>query len=570
MTDNSINMVRWFLFIFFFTANFSQDYSLGKGLSKTKQKASVYETEFAQGSQINIDSYTPQMLTNLEVLCKVWGFLKYYHPSVAAGKHNWDAELFRIMPSVLDAKNDVVRNKILLQWTNKLEKVSVTRKRMDTANVKLYPDLAWIEDVESLGIPLSQRLIAIKDGKRNSSNYYFPKKHTFQNELVYPDMRFDDDGFRLLTLFRYWNMIQYSFPYRHLTDKNWNTVLGEFIPQFLDADNEHNFKLTLMHLVAQICDSHAACVYPDFIYKKYKLPYTITFIDGQAVVSKYFNEKIPFSWDLKIGDIIIRIDTCTVEKLIEEKTPYISASTHRMLLRDSGIEYTDKNTVSVQVVRQGDTITTDVNCLHSTSFFPQKKEACRLLSPNIGYLYPASFETATLAQIKNLFADTKGIVIDLRCYPSFAAWDLEQYLLPESTSYAKWALADDTYPGLFRFMPSKNPIDKNEHFYRGKVVIIVNEYTQSMAETMVMALQVAPRATVIGSQTAGTNGGTVSIRLPGNITAKITASGAHYPDGRETQRVGVTIDEEVNPTIRGIIEEKDELLERAIEIIENE
>ena len=29
----------------------------------------------------------------LETLCKVWGFLKYYHPFVAKGSYNWDNQL---------------------------------------------------------------------------------------------------------------------------------------------------------------------------------------------------------------------------------------------------------------------------------------------------------------------------------------------------------------------------------------------------------------------------------------------------------------------------------------------
>ncbi|MDR1672079.1 MAG: hypothetical protein LBS09_01240 [Bacteroidales bacterium] len=44
--------------------------------------------------------------------------------------------------------------------------------------------------------------------------------------------------------------------------------------------------------------------------------------------------------------------------------------------------------------------------------------------------------------------------------------------------------------------------------------------------------------------------------------------GVYYPDGRETQRTGIAMDEVVEFTIRGIIEGRDELLERAIAIIE--
>jgi carboxyl-terminal processing protease len=43
--------------------------------------------------------------------------------------------------------------------------------------------------------------------------------------------------------------------------------------------------------------------------------------------------------------------------------------------------------------------------------------------------------------------------------------------------------------------------------------------------------------------------------------------GVYYPDGRETQRVGIDIDIEVKPTIEGIQKGEDELLNRALEFI---
>ena len=43
--------------------------------------------------------------------------------------------------------------------------------------------------------------------------------------------------------------------------------------------------------------------------------------------------------------------------------------------------------------------------------------------------------------------------------------------------------------------------------------------------------------------------------------------GVFYPDETETQRKGIKIDIEVKPTINGLKENKDEVLERAIEYI---
>ncbi len=47
----------------------------------------------------------------------------------------------------------------------------------------------------------------------------------------------------------------------------------------------------------------------------------------------------------------------------------------------------------------------------------------------------------------------------------------------------------------------------------------------------------------------------------------ISGIGVFYPDGTATQRVGIVPDIEVKPTIQGVKEAKDELLEKAIKIV---
>jgi C-terminal processing protease CtpA/Prc len=84
-----------------------------------------------------------------------------------------------------------------------------------------------------------------------------------------------------------------------------------------------------------------------------------------------------------------------------------------------------------------------------------------------------------------------------------------------------------------------------------------------------MALRVAPNAIVLGSTTAGADGNVSGIILPGNIFTYISGIGVLNPDGSETQRVGIIPDIKMEPTINGIREGKDELLEKAIELINN-
>ena len=48
----------------------------------------------------------------------------------------------------------------------------------------------------------------------------------------------------------------------------------------------------------------------------------------------------------------------------------------------------------------------------------------------------------------------------------------------------------------------------------------------------------------------------------------ISGIGVYYPDGTNTQRIGIVPDIWVEPTINGIKQGKDEVLKKAIEIIE--
>jgi len=139
--------------------------------------------------------------------------------------------------------------------------------------------------------------------------------------------------------------------------------------------------------------------------------------------------------------------------------------------------------------------------------------------------------------------------------------------MPEKTPFVKFTSGSIENPGRFSYINSISAGMKNFGYYKGKVVIIVNEISQSSAEFHSMAYKVHPNATVIGSTTAGADGNVSQILLPGGISTMISGIGVYYPDGKETQRIGIVPDIEVKPTIDGVRAGKDEILEKAIEVI---
>ena len=57
-----------------------------------------------------------------------------------------------------------------------------------------------------------------------------PRKaiRSFSREASYKFVPAEDDGIRILALFRYWNIIEYFFPYKHLFKEDWTNALKNF------------------------------------------------------------------------------------------------------------------------------------------------------------------------------------------------------------------------------------------------------------------------------------------------------------------------------------------------------
>ena len=139
--------------------------------------------------------------------------------------------------------------------------------------------------------------------------------------------------------------------------------------------------------------------------------------------------------------------------------------------------------------------------------------------------------------------------------------------MPKPTEFVKFSVGSMVNPGEFTFTQPLLVGENTMDYYKNKIVIIINALTQSSAEYHTMAFRVAPNAIVLGNTTAGADGNVSTIMLPGNIRTMISGIGVYYPDGTETQRVGIIPDIEMQPTIKGIKNGEDELLNKAIEII---
>ncbi|WBX99074.1 S41 family peptidase [Chryseobacterium gambrini] len=538
------------------------------------------DKEFDKGSKISNISLDQNNIENLKKLGLIWGYLKYYHPGVAEGNYNWDYELFRIYKKTENAAAEE-RDQILTDWIKGLGKFQ-TAKNSEPKNVKMKPDLDWITN-SGFSKELTELLLQLKDAKRPKVNYYvdfFPNVDNpdFRHENPYREMKYPDEGFRLLSLYRYWNIIQYYFPYKNLIEEDWKGVLKEFIPKFINAKDETEYNLASLELIGRIHDTHANIWGNSKSLEKYfgerYSPVKLTFAENKPVVEGFYDENLGTQTGLKKGDVITEINGENMDNIIKNMLKYLPASNYPTQLRDISRKLLRSNaeTINLTILRDGKTEEKTIKTYAYSDIKIKKepKEFFKMLDGNIAYVYMGSVNADLLPEVFEKIKNTKGLVIDFRSYPSdFVVFKMGKLLKPESSDFVKFTNTSNSQPGLFTFTPSLKTQGTGKKYYEGKIAILINETTQSSAEYHTMAFRTAPNAKVFGSTTAGADGNVSDIKLPGNISTMISGIGIYYPDGKETQRIGIVPDVEVKPTIDGIKNNKDEVLEKATKWINN-
>lgn len=542
------------------------------------------DREFDAGSRVVVGGLSDVQTQNLATLGKVWGFLKYHHPLVTSGKHHWDYELFRVMPKVLAARDRDAANAVLYEWVRGLGEVAPCSPcaTLRADDLHLSPDVGWIDREALLGRDLAGLLRKIHESRTLSPQFYVSLARgvgnpVFENEPSYPNVRFPDAGYQLLALYRFWNAVEYWYPNRNVLDQDWNAVLAEFVPRLAGARSKDEYQLEMLALIGKVTDTHANLwsMPPQFRPPSgpCQLPVVTRFIEDQAVVTAYSEATAGPATGLKIGDVIDSLDGVPMKDLIERWAPYYPASNQPTRLRDiaRGATRGACTTVRAGVRRDAQTATITAERLPLASLNQTDRathdlpgETFRMLSNEVAYLKLSSVKASEAADYVTRAKSTRGLIIDIRNYPSeFVVFRLGSLFPDRTTPFVRFTVGDLQNPGAFHWGEPLSLMPLDPH-YAGKVVILVDETTQSQAEYTTMAFRSAPRSLVVGSTTAGADGNVSEIPLPGGHRTMISGIGVFYPDKRPTQRIGILPDVTVRPTIAGIRAGRDEVLEEGI------
>jgi C-terminal processing protease CtpA/Prc len=340
--------------------------------------------------------------------------------------------------------------------------------------------------------------------------------------------------------------------------------LSESIFPFINATDSRSYKIAFLKLAASLNDGHGYITieegYPN------ESQDIIENIEGKTVV------KID-SGELNKGDIVICIGERDINHIRDSLAVLIPASTpgnKEYRINCYVAEMIFSHETDITISRNGRNLT--VHTLPVT-FETGYQSPYRWISDDIGYVDLSLLTTDVIDLVFLSFSYTKGIIFDLRKTGPYQydVRQLECHLFDKKITNLFSAIVPDiTHPGAYFWLRNRQDVIPDSIKclpFKGKIVFLIDEGTQSFTETQAWMARTNFHAVLIGRTTSGALGQVVWAFLPGNNKTVFSGFGLFSPDGTGFQRKGIIPDIEVYPTMESIQEGKDEILEVAIEYL---
>ena len=559
---------------------------------------------------------------NLMTYAKVYGYVKYFHPSDEAVSIDWakfsafgakEIEKCRTKSQMINTLNrlfnpiapsvkfTISQNKpdydlniitpanpseyrltywqhkgvsIGMRKTNYAPYTSVRANRENTTeDNKLFdyqPDLKYIITKEIGNGIYCQVPVVLYCNNKNT----YPKSDStlymnLMDKLNLFDYSNEQPALRLGNVINIYNVFQHFYPYFDVIKINW---VEEFSKAILRSFNDKTLKdhlITLQKFTAPLRDGHLNVYGGSSEY--FAPPIAWEWAENKLVISKYFENKP----DIHIGDIVTKIDGIEPEKYFENIYSLTSAPTkgwldHRAnvssLMGEEGSKLTlTINGKSIDIIR-------DKNMTVYYSFYRDKEIRYKVIGDSIWYLNMDRIEMDTINKLLPRLVKCRAIICDARGYPN-GNHDLIKHLMKTDDTTSAWMQVPEiVYPDQENIVGFEKhnwiSMMKASRPYLGdkKIIYIINGSAISYAESCLGYIEGYKLATIVGQPSAGTNGNVNSFTLPGGFNISFTGMKVVRHDGSQQHGIGILPDIYITKTIKGIQEGRDEFLEKAIEL----
>ncbi|MGV3708920.1 MAG: S41 family peptidase [Gemmatimonas sp.] len=404
-------------------------------------------------------------------------------------------------------------------------------------------------------------------------------------------------GARLLAAMKTWGTLRTFHAYDELRDENLDEALQRFIPRIEAANDAYAFASVMLEYSAALDDAQAVLRSPTIEQHigTATAPFAVRWVEGRAIVTQIADDDAGRATGLTVGDEITAADGYPMPAYVNEHRKYGPASN----------EWTSYRNVMALIPRgqPGDAIfkardaanrersLTVPRTVANVGRIPANDRAAtsvfRELTGRLGYLDLARASVAhvdsafaTLASTRALIIDARGRGADVESGAMTPAMMrvLRRIAAPFNSSIDRQTIrvaSEPCLPAALRAQSASCVVERRQfedliaadrtERYAGRVVVLIDERTQGAMEQFGLGVESLGNPTFVGSASAGAAGQLTAVKLPGQMTLVFSGSELRHTDGRQLQRVGLTPQVDVSPTVKGIRAGNDEVLTRAQE-----
>lgn len=284
---------------------------------------------------------------------------------------------------------------------------------------------------------------------KDKFNSFINLLNEFQDiyDITKPEVRF---GYVAVT----WNIFQHFYPYFDVVVTNWNQTLQEALTKSINDSNETMFTATLKKILIDLHDGHA---YLDGKESEdiYAPPFDWELLENKLVITEIYDSTL----NISIGDVIDEIDEIPSITAIENTEKNISgATTGWMRIKVNSRFYNSstyrvllgkKNTLVKLKIKDSKNRVRDIE-LNRSSMLNSGNEIARPVSfseikKGIVYVNLSISNMEDINRNMHKLESAKGIIFDLRGYPK-GNHEIIQHLIDTNVTSAIWCIPVTVFP----------------------------------------------------------------------------------------------------------------------------
>ncbi|HEY3838749.1 MAG TPA: hypothetical protein VGL72_19360 [Bryobacteraceae bacterium] len=396
-------------------------------------------------------------------------------------------------------------------------------------------------------------------------------------DMPYADNPYPAREMRILAAMRIWGILRYFDPYVSLLGDKWDDALVDMLPRFADAKDAREYFLAVAELAGRSGDGGCLARGTAVPFGRLSAPVDVRMIQGQPVITRVSQiEKV------KVGDVVLTINSVPVQKLIETLSPYLAApgavarqnQVGQQLLSGTSALIGPKAALTLSLqgkdgpARDAIITLSEAGRLRAAS---RQGDAIRFIGDGVGYADMERVDTTELESMFEKFRHAKGVIIDLRGYPKDNAPAVAAYLQDRNQPAIAELFRNVLGMGVeataahITFQQSDlRGQNSTKERYTGKAVALIDGQYPSLTGENAMCLRAAG-AVLIGSPAFPVFAAhSTSLDVPGGIKMSFSGEIPRWPGGKILYSDGVRPDVPVQPTLEGIREGRDEVLDAAV------